>query len=236
MFVKMSENEDKFLVIESCANLALEIPNTFMSAYPGFIVFGKVKLNAFEQNRFFKFGVFEVYKLYLAIVNILNFMTGQNDDLNKDLILTNENGDNYYWIGTNLMRNNKLCKIVKFGIEKQDTITYELHFTLNNFQNFFFCLKKLLITSLCLKQMHVDFIHFIIVLPIEKLAKIDDKKVAMECVDLFLKDSKNDGSELLSNQTFFDLLNYYEEIIIILNKLVSIQVPNYRKNIIKRIL
>ncbi len=141
--------------------------------------------------------MFEIYKLYLAIVNILNFLTGQNNELNKDLILTNESGDNYFWIGSNLVRNNELCIIIKFGIEKQDNIIFEVHFSLKNFQNFFFCFKKLMITSLCLKQIEIDFIQFVILLQIEKLSQIDNQKVATECVALFFKDSKNNGSIIL---------------------------------------
>jgi hypothetical protein len=49
----MAENDEQFLIAESCSSLALEIPHIFMSAYPGFIVFGQVNLNVFEKNKFF---------------------------------------------------------------------------------------------------------------------------------------------------------------------------------------
>jgi hypothetical protein len=81
----MEENE--FLFSESCENFGLDIPFTFMSSYPGAVVFGKVNKDGYVKEKLFQFEVFECYKLYLAIVQILSFLTNPNEQTDKGLIL-----------------------------------------------------------------------------------------------------------------------------------------------------
>jgi hypothetical protein len=222
----MEPNE--FLFSESCENFALDLPFIFMSSYPGIIVFGKVNKEGYINDKFFKFGVFECYKLYLAIVQILSFLTDPNEKIDKALI-SQGNEENYFWLGANIVANNKQCKVAKLGIEKQDNITFEVKFSIKQFQIFFHALNKVIRSSLCLKEVENKLLMFILDKPINTYDSIDD---LLTCVETFLKvNNIKDKKYELCN-----IISYYKEIVVILYKLKSIEVPNFRQGIISKLL
>jgi hypothetical protein len=218
-----------FLFSESCENFALDLPFIFMSSYPGVIVFGKVNKVGYITDKFFKFGIFECYKLYLAIVQILSFLTDPNEKIDKGLILE-RNEENYFWLGTSVLANNKQYKIAKLGIEKQDNISFEIRLTIKQFQFFFHALNKVILSSLCLIDVENKLFLFLLDKPPNTY---DSKENMMNSIEAFLKVNTNvkDKKYLLYN-----MISHYKEIVVILFKLNTIEVPNFRQAIIAKLL
>jgi hypothetical protein len=220
--------EDDLSFSESFENFALDLPFFFVSSYPGCIVFGKVNKKGFIKEKLFKFGIFEYHKLYLAIVKILSFLTDSNEKNDKGLILHSVE-ENYFWIGTTLTTNNKEYKVVKFGIEKQDNISFEVQFVIKKFQVFFHALNKVILSSLCLREIENSFILFLL----EKSPQdYESKEDIIKCVQVFTKLHNVQDS----NTQLFNIVNYYKEVIIILYKLKSIEHPNFRREVISSLL
>jgi len=221
-------DEDNWSFSESCENLALDLPFLFISSYPGAIVFGKVNKSGYIKGKFFKFGIFDCYKLYFAILKFLAFLTNSNEKSDKGLILHTVE-ENYFWIGTTLISNNKEHKIVKLGIEKDDNINFEIQFKIKNFQIFFQALKKVILSSLCLKDIEISLVYFLL----EKSPKdYNSKEDIIHCVEEFAKlnNLKDDKIQLRN------IISYYKEVIMILFKLESIEHPNFRRDIISNLL
>ena len=219
---------DSFPFSESCESFALDTPFLFISSYPGLIVFGKVNKKGFKKGQFFKFGIFECYKLYLAIIKILSFLTS-SDKTDKALILQSDE-HNYFWIGTTVLTNNKEQKIIKLGIEKDDNITFEIQFVLKNFQFFFNGLSKVIRSCLCLREVENNLILFLLEKNPKEYASIED---IHNCVETFIKMkniNENNRSHLIN------VISYYKEIMIILFKLKSLEHPNFRREIVSNLI
>ena len=90
----------------NCKCIAFEYSDLFICAFPGKIVFGEVCCQDFVQHRYFKFLHFEIFNLYLALVNILNFLVSEEDEIEpKGLILQLTNDILYFWQGKKVIKN-----------------------------------------------------------------------------------------------------------------------------------
>ena len=66
--------EENCAFVESCLNLALNKSSHFISAYPTKIVFGKCSPTGYITSKFFQFELFELYRLYCAIFDIVKLL------------------------------------------------------------------------------------------------------------------------------------------------------------------
>jgi hypothetical protein len=218
---------------DSCEHFALDLPFCFIGSFPGFIVFGETNTAGFKRGKYLKFGVFQLYKLYLNIVKILSFFTNANEENEKGLILS-EN-ENYFWIGKVVHVNNKRMKIVQFGIEKDDNIIFEFGFFLKQFQQFFFGLQNVILSSMCLNEKQFIFIQYVLVefsaSDLSNVHKFDD---ALKIVKSFMK-RDNQSNIQIKQQPLINLLMYYQEVVILLIKINSLKMPNFRHIVIQQI-
>jgi hypothetical protein len=203
-----------------------------MSSYPTIIVFGKVNKTGYLKGKYLKFEIFQYYKLYLAIVNILTFLTSSVEVSDRGLIHQSDE-ENYFWIGHKLLINNKDRKIVKIGIEKNDQITYEIVFSIKQLQFFFIALKNVILSSLCLKDTENNFFKFLLSKSPETYKKDEDlSNYIEEFIHVQnLKTVTEHQKYLLHNVSC-----YYKEIIIIAFKLESLRQPNFRHNILEQLI
>jgi hypothetical protein len=206
----------------SCQTKALKCFSVFLSAYPGFIVFGKTFTNSYNKQNYFKFSVFEIYKLYIAIIQILNYLTEENPTVSKDVILERDqiNKTIYYWRGVKLLINGQNKKFIFFGIEKEDSERNEIPMTLLEVHNFIKALKSSIIISLCLKNLENDLLICASNLEINTLKKLTENSERKLFVENFLKKY----TDLSENEEIFkltELILYYFEIILILHKFSS---------------
>ena len=78
---------NKTLFSESCLNLVLRKSDHFISAFPGFFVFGDVKNTFFDDVHSFQFSHFELPKLYSCFLKITNFFSNDTQIQQQDIIL-----------------------------------------------------------------------------------------------------------------------------------------------------
>jgi len=225
------ENEN-LLLSNCCETFALDAPLCFIGSFPGVIVFGKVSKIAFIEEKCFKFTIFELYKLYLSIVNILAFYTNTKDS--DQALIHTSNNDNYFWSGRVVETNGKKHKIVKFGIEKNDNVIMDICFTLKQFQHFFFTLEKVIISSMCLQEKNEQlFVEFIMKISSQSIQNMDKMEELLKAAETYLKEKNVVDSQL---QHFFNIIIYYHEVLIMLVKLKSLQMPNFRRSVVQQII
>jgi hypothetical protein len=235
----------------SCMTLALQITSIFISSFPGYIVLGKIQQYSYEKGKYFKFGIFDLHKLYLTIVEVLNFFTDVNTESSSPKIFhqDEESEENYFWSGHSVTKFGNSFKIISFGIEKDGNITFELKVYLKEFQNLFFCLRNVMIASLCLNPNEHNLIEYASVQKIETLkciqSEISRQKSAEEPQsEKYLKDFINLFHQKYNIKApvyfgeYIEIIRYYFEIIIILQKLKSLEIIEVtnREEIIKNII
>ena len=69
--------EEVLKFCDSCLNLSLRQKDHFISAFPGKIVFGKCNPLGYTKKKYFEFKIFDLYKLYLAIFDIIKYFSGE---------------------------------------------------------------------------------------------------------------------------------------------------------------
>ena len=213
--------ENKFS--DSCLNLSLRQKDHFISAFPGKIVFGKCTPTGYINKHYFEFQIFELYKLYLAIIDIIkNF--SDDSTFEKHLILSKCNYN--YFFSVEILNNNasESFQVANFGIEYNSEIIHEVTFLDNEFNTFLYTLEKIVPLSMCLSSIE----SFLFKTASKESAKViygfQEDENCMKFVKTFLSKNKEDINhmEMKSIDCLVTFLNYYSEIILIFHKLQSL--------------
>ena len=156
--------EENCAFVESCLNLALNKSSHFISAYPTKIVFGKCSPTGYITSKFFQFELFELYRLYCAIFDIVKFFA-LNNRIEKQLVLSKF--DQNYFLDTKVLCiNGEEKKVGVFGIEQltEGSVVYELFFTDLELNNFIYALIKVIPSSLCLTSQELLLFQKVVIL------------------------------------------------------------------------
>ncbi len=217
---------------KSCHTKVLKSSSLFLSAYPGFIVFGKTFTKSYPEKSYFKFSPFELYKLYISIIKILTFFTEENPQITNGIILERAKIDKiiYFWSGRTLLIDEEEQKLVTFGIETKNSETLKISMTFSELHNFIKALKSTITISLCLNNIENELIFAATNLDINILQELKDYSKTKVFIDKFMKE--NHYAE--NQESFIQLILYYFEIIILLHKFSSM--CKYEENILEQIL
>jgi hypothetical protein len=229
MEIEESLNELSFH--KSCQTKVLKTKSVFLSAYPGFITFGKTFEKSYLSQSYFKFFPFELYKLYIAIINILKFLTEDETASNGDLILKRSDTVAYFWKGVNLNVNGKNKKCVLFCIETTENVV-KISMTLSELHNFIIGLKSTIIICLCLNTIENELIIEACNQELDSVLKLKDYSKAKVFVEQFVK--KNNNIKKEDCFQLAQLLTYYFDIIILVHKFISMS--NFEENVIQNII
>jgi hypothetical protein len=216
---------------KSCQTKVLKKISVFLSAYPGFIVFGQTFSKSYLEETYFKFSVFELYKLYIAIINILIYFTEVNPIISKELILQRASKIVYYWRGVTLFIDDVEEKFIIFGIEKKHSEKLEIKFSLSELHNFIKALKSTIVISLCLSEIENETIIAATKLEINVLKKFKNFDHTKEFVQKFLSEHNYNFED---SYKLTELVIYYYDIIILINKFSSM--CQFEENICDQIL
>jgi hypothetical protein len=217
---------------KSCYTSVLKVFSVFISAYPGFIVFGKTLTKSYKEKSYFKFSPFELYKLYIAIIQILNFFTGENPQIKGGLILERNKSHKivYFWDSAIFVIDGKEEKYVSFGIETKECVT-KIDMTLSELHNFIQALKSTILISLCLTNFENELIICASSLDLVNLKKLKNYGDTKDFVVKFMKKHNNYDDETFK---FAQLIIYYFDIILLLHKFSSM--CQFQENISEQIL
>ena len=206
----------------SIETFALKNCPYFISAFPSYIVFGKTTLDVkYEENKYFSLHFFEAYKWLQAIFFIGSFIASDLDDSNGVIVTTTES-EIYYWTGLVMQNQDENEKHIKFGIEKNSEILFEMLFTVVEFNNFLYLFKRCLLSCLCLKDMHEQFILHIVETQSfnEIIAAKKSLRKTKIIFDDFFKDSLFEKPSKISS--FSQIISYYNDIILIIKQLENL--------------
>jgi hypothetical protein len=228
----MEESLKELQFHESCQTKVLKAFSVFISAYPGFIVFGQTFTRYYPEKSYFKFSPFELYKLYIAIIQILTFFTEENPEKTNGIILKRSKTNKivYFWSGRRLLIDEEEEKLVTFGIEKENSETLKINMSLSELHNFITALKSTITICLCLNDLDNEIIFALSNLDISILQKLKDYNETKDFVYKFMKEHNYSENQ----ESLIQLILYYFEIIILLNKFSSM--CKYEENVLEQIL
>ena len=114
----------------TCKTVSSKNSDIFISAFPGKLVFGEVNHNGYKKLKYFRFLHFEIFNLYLALLNIIKYIGSSSNILeDKGIIITKEEVT-YYWLGKLMENNNFSQKVIVFAIEQKFETVFEKLFTI----------------------------------------------------------------------------------------------------------
>jgi hypothetical protein len=231
----MEETLSELPFEKSCLTTVLKKVSVFLSAYPGFIVFGMTLTTSYLEKRYFKFSPFELFKLYIAIIQILKYFTEENPEFTKGLILERNKIKKivYFWNSSTLIIDGNEEKVISFCIENEDSILVKINMTLEELHNFIKVLKSTITFSLCLSTFQNEVIIAASNLELSSLKKLncyDNTKVFVKTFMKNLDNSKNDEEFKL-----IQLIHYYYDLIILIHQL-STMTEFQEENIFAKIL
>ena len=142
-----------YLLEKSFLTFSLNIDYLFISAYPGFIVFGEVKSNSYEAFKYFHISQSELFLFYENIVKIVSFLGNKTISEDQSVFLCKTNNDvTYCWKGSEVILGNNMVKIIKLCIEIQtNDVLFEISMSCDQFNYFLTTFNSMITPSLCLK-------------------------------------------------------------------------------------
>ena len=204
-------------ISKSCETYVLQRTPLLMSAFPGYIVFGDtVQGQCYINQKCLKIKYFDFHKLSVCIAKFLEFVAQENKETE---VISLFEEDTFFWQGFSKTFENESEKFIKFIISA-DAEKNELVFSLVEFNNFIFVLRRCLISCLCLKDDDELFIFELI--KNDEQFIISCKKsynVACDFVNKYL------SSRCLfqaKKAPFIELIRYHNEIFLELKKLHDI--------------
>lgn len=200
----------------SCKTLVLKQSDKFISAFPGKIIFGDVSQQNYKKYQYFMFAHFELYHLYLSLVEIIkNIVLEETSEINKtDLIIKLSDDLSYFWIIEIDTKN------IQFLIKHEAIVHYKLTFSLDQLNDFIYSLSESILPCLCLKSVERDFLQFVSEQEIKILLNLR-KENAYFLLNNFQHINKV-KIDLICEPNMTDLVIYYIELIIIFKKIKSL--------------
>lgn len=229
------ESDEDLTFAKSCQTLCLKKSEIFISSFPGNVVFGVVSFIGYSKKQSFQFKHQEFLNFYLTILKIVKFFSENTSNVDqKGLILSKNESTNYFWIGTILQRAEVTEKVIKFGIEFNDTIIFEIIFNAEQFNELIHIFSELMLSCLCLKSFERELIEVIVSeSSIKRLITLNNKK----CMKLFLQKFKDKYClNVIEEQNFVHIFSYYIELIVIFKKLKSLYNPENNDHRIEAII
>lgn len=113
-----------FQIEESLVTFSLRKKDLYMSAYQGFLIFGTLRENAYNETESFIFASYELLILYQMIVNIATFFASKDRISPKQIVKKYENIA-LAWSGKH--ENDTCEKLVTFYVEdKNESYCFEM--------------------------------------------------------------------------------------------------------------
>ena len=209
---------ENFKFENSCKTVILKTSKLFLSAYPGQIVFGEVNKDGYLYLKSFIFFHFQIFDFYIALLNIIKFLSASEIEENKGLIQNYNEEIVYFWIGKTVFENNEAKKLILIGIEQQTNIVFELSLNSYEINDLIKCFSEAICASLCLKTIEREFFDFISEENTSTVVSIRNKNKLKILYAKFEKQYNPTKSDILFSN-LYELTLHYHELLIIIQKL-----------------
>jgi len=209
--------------ISSAIITLLSNTNTWFAAFPSVLIFGELnESQAFVPSKSFMFEKLDFSKLYIAIASIASCIAQKTSS--KETILTKQNIVYFYDAKPNFQKTYEIL----FGIEINFEVSFKILFDLDNFNDFVLLLTKLIFPIFCLKPSLHKLLDLASDCQIDEIINFSDK---LKCYDFVQKNNVHCNE--IENSVI--CLEYYLEIVLIVNKLKSLFNPLIQKSKINQI-
>ena len=221
-------DSENFNFSNSCKTLISQKSEIFVSAFPGKIIFGNVDQVGYKKLNYFKFNHFELFHFFVALTNIFKFLSDTSDTklntANKGIILTLNTFEVYYWIVKDVFINNNIQKQIVFGIEKEAKVVFELNLTLKELNELINIIAQTILSCLCLKSIEKQLLENVALQSTEDIIALKNHQMCENFIKNFEEINKfSIDSVQISN--LIDLVIYYNELLIVIQKLKSMYNP-----------
>ena len=206
---------------KSCKTIALKLSNIFISALPGKIVFGEVNAEGFINLKYFIFTHFQLFDFYVALLNIIKFISSHEIKDDKGLILHPNEDQVYFWIGKIAIKENIENKLIVIGIEYDSNVVFELQLDSFQLNELIKCFCDSIFSCLCLKSIERDFFKFVTNQNTSTIVSLKNKKMLKTLLSNFETANEDKIGDILKNN-LCELTNYYYELLIISQKMKSL--------------
>jgi hypothetical protein len=208
-----------YSIEKSFLTLSLNIDFLFISAFPGFLVFGEVESSSYVAFKYFHLSHSELFVFYENIVQILSFLGNKSLTEDQSTIFCKDNNNlTYLWKGTQEISGNKLIKLY---IEiNSNNIVFEISLSCDQFNHFLTTLKIMAIASLSLKPVEKYVFKKAISASIEQILSFQMYPKCREFLVNILKDENviyEISSIIIEN--LVDLLMHYNATILVIHKI-----------------
>jgi hypothetical protein len=226
------EKKNEFLFSESCQTICLSKSDVFVSSFPGKVVFGEPNFLGYLVLKNFQFKHYEFFNLYLSLIKIVQFFATSSQE-EKGLILQKTLNTIYFWSGAFLQENGKNpYKIIKFGIEFDFNIVFEIVMNVEQFNELILQLPNFMLSCLCLKSEELNHIEsFANEMTLSNLVSFNNVKMRKNIFKIYKNLFQNINS--VSEPNLINLFVHYNELIIIYKKMKSLY--NHKINDTNRI-
>ena len=212
-------NCEDLQISNSCETYILSKIPLLMSSFPGYIVFGRTRQGKiFINKESLKISYLNYEKLFDCVSGFLAFVAEEKNNT-ETINFFEKDKESYFWQGFSQIIENEQQKFIRF-IVKSDSEKNELVFSLIEFNNFVFVLKRCLLSSLCLKDEEEVIISKLIYRDADFI--VTCKKSYSIAHDFITDVLKNDLPFLIKKASVIELLRYHNENILILKKLNDI--------------
>lgn len=199
--------------------------NIWFSAFLGYIVFGNLNNSYYYETSAFRFDKAEYISLYLMVANVISCIAENKEKKACFISREFENVNYFYEIKRNILKEYEIC----FKLEIAGDVKYSILFNLENFNDFVHIVSQLLIPSVSINSRVQQLLQ--IACNNSKIEDIKDFSIRENCLK-FLQNSNFDQIELEDSSVY---LNYYQELLIIVKKLMSMFNPTTKVNNILKI-
>ena len=214
--------EEPFLLQDSCVTLVTQ-NNLICAAFPGAIVFGKLKNKSFLTGQSFRFLRNNYHIIFLTFVKIAKVFSGANAVAKSKMV--NDETKTYYWEVTEESE----TYVVTFSIEKEDKQVFKVCFTPSELNNFCMTIKELILPSLCLKYGESELLRTVALTSVTQIKRLKIKEECYKVVQGFYK------TDIHLYEAGSILLYYYRDIIMLLHKLDQFYSDKDEDDIVKLI-
>ena len=223
-----------YSIEKSFLTFSLNKDYLFISAYPGFIVFGEVKSNNYATFKYFHLSHNELYVFYENIVKIVCFLGNQSlsEDQNTIFCKTNDNLT-YLWKGTQEIFGNRVVKIIKLCIEiDSNNIIFEISMCSNQFNHLLTTLNKMITASLCLKPIEK---YLFMKATSSTVHQILSFQIYQKCkefvIEVFKDQSTNYEISIMAVENLIDLLMHYNATLLVVHKIDTLLKDKTKENL-----
>jgi hypothetical protein len=211
-------SREELWIEKSCETYILKRVPFLISAFPGYLIFGRTdRGQKYEDLNCLKFNFYEYSKLSDCITKCIIFIAEDNEETNTTLI--SENGNvAYRWQGVLKSVNNVTEKCIKF-IVSNGLQSNELTFSVIEFNNLLRLIKRCVLSSLCLKDEEEVFITDLLKKDRDFIVSCKTLSVAYDFAEHYFKSK---CLRQLKKASFIELMCYHNESFLVLKNLEEI--------------